>query len=69
MNACRDCLHIGPIHPDSFPEPRCLHPKSYIEVKDYLDGTVRTITHSINAMRAMGPCGPEGILFAPKTPE
>jgi hypothetical protein len=66
MKACRDCIHVGPINESGFPTPRCLHPKSYIEVNDYLYGTTRTIVHTVETMRTLGACGPEATLFAAK---
>jgi len=66
MKACRDCIHIGPVDEFGIREPRCQHAKSYVEMADYLNGIKRTVLHGINSMRAIGPCGPEGTLFAAK---
>jgi hypothetical protein len=64
MIACKDCIHL---HIMSEWVTRCHHPKSFIEVPIYLEGTTRTIAKNIELMRsAVGECGHEAILFAAK---
>jgi hypothetical protein len=61
MIACRDCIHI---HNKDSVFPRCHHPKAFVELPDVYNGVIRTIAMGIEVMRGLGPCGPEGKLFA-----
>jgi hypothetical protein len=64
MNACRDCIHIHIPDGRDTHFARCHHPKAFVEIPDVYNGKTVTIAMGIITMRGLGPCGPDGTLFA-----
>lgn len=60
IKACRDCRFLAR-------DKRCEHPKSTIELLDFLTGKTETHIRSIDSMRTFpGECGKDAVLFEPR---
>lgn len=62
MIACKDCFWEA----DRRDGHVCEHSQCFVSITDYDSGTSHMTQYSLNAMRTVGPCKPEALLFKPK---
>jgi hypothetical protein len=58
--ACKDCKFC-----QLRPTPTCFHSQSFVNITNYYTGTVTVLPQSDQAMRTIGTCGPNAVLFSP----